>query len=195
MRLYLARNPAVSEIFAELDWLRKAQAIAQDAAGLLELHQELHKLQEQAMEPGTDMQALTQRLAQLKEQSSRFQEIVDVDNIRGRWKLVHYEVDGTRNPSEEGRVDEYRVETRVLRGTFDDGSPHVRYENFKLDSTQNPKHMDITLEATDLSVKAIYALEGDRLTICNGRDGVRPTRFSSTEGGGQVLIIYERAKD
>ena len=51
-------------------------------------------------------------------------------------------------------------------------------------------------ELTGKSWKGIYALDGDRLTICDNAanlDKGRPTAFEAKSGSGYVLIAFRRA--
>ncbi len=67
---------------------------------------------------------------------------------------------------------------------------------FKIDASAKPKSIDIIFEDGPLkgkTMKSIYALDGDELRICGGRD-IRPTEFSSTKGGGEIVFTFRRTK-
>lgn len=71
----------------------------------------------------------------------------------------------------------------------------------KLDEKASPKTLDWvnfkTLQGDPAQPNlAIYKLEGDRFTVCNGGPGnPRPTEFKDGEGGPPHVLVFERIKD
>ena len=72
----------------------------------------------------------------------------------------------------------------------------------KVDSSKNPKHMDLSIQEGGKHVgktaEAIFALEGDNLNWCATEpgEGNRPTEFPKEQGttNGRLFLIFKRAK-
>ena len=70
---------------------------------------------------------------------------------------------------------------------------------FAVDSAKTPKEMDVKATGgpqKGKTVKAIYKLDGDTLTVCYDHDKPdnRPAKFESKEGTTVLLITYQREK-
>jgi uncharacterized protein (TIGR03067 family) len=66
---------------------------------------------------------------------------------------------------------------------------------FSVDSSKKPAQMDIEpREGHDAGSKlpAIYEFDGDKLKICYGPEGERPTAFSTSNDSGRILVTYKR---
>jgi RNA polymerase sigma factor (sigma-70 family) len=123
----------------------------------------------------------------------------DARLIRGTWTTVSSERDGipaTPAPANlrakvEITADTYgiRANVAVVRVPFD-------AMTYRLDPTKQPKEMDFTTtDGTNKGrlIPAIYALQGDALTICFAKPGgVRPTKFTTAAGSGHVLVVLKR---
>jgi len=119
----------------------------------------------------------------------------DSDAIQGSWLASAAEIGGKPFP------DEVR---KSIKLTLKDGKYTVTLGNsrdqgtIKLDPSAKPKALDIT--GTDgpnkgRTILAIYALNGDTLTICYDLSGKsRPTEFKTTEGSQLLLVTYQREK-
>jgi uncharacterized protein (TIGR03067 family) len=68
--------------------------------------------------------------------------------------------------------------------------------SFRIDAVNRPKVMDlmpINGPGKGKTIKAIYKLEGDTLTVCYA-DGPRPTKFATKSGTTELLMVYKREK-
>jgi uncharacterized protein (TIGR03067 family) len=66
-----------------------------------------------------------------------------------------------------------------------------------LHPTQKPAAFDITHadgQHRGKTLKGIYSLKGNRLTICFGKAGERPKEFSAKRKSGQVMYVLKREK-
>jgi uncharacterized protein (TIGR03067 family) len=119
----------------------------------------------------------------------------DSDAIQGTWLASAAEIGGKPFPEEV---------RKSIKLTLKDGKYTVTLGNsrdqgtIKLDPSAKPKALDIT--GTDgpnkgRTILAIYALNGDTLTICYDLSGKsRPTEFKTTEGSQLFLVTYQREK-
>ena len=114
-------------------------------------------------------------------------------------------------------VGKWKIEKAVLSGTdaiafykgltveiTEEGKYMVALGELKdlgklaLDPSRKPAAMDITGTKgpnKDKTVKAIYKIEGDTLTICYATGGdARPAKFESKPDSKQFLVVYKREK-
>ena len=110
----------------------------------------------------------------------------DREKMQGNWKIVRCEFSG-RNQDQALGVEDTISDGRWLR-------PNRRTAEYrlKLDSTKDPKSVDLSADRLgDQTLKGIYSLEGDRLTICYSYDpqGPRPTEFKTTEATAAYFYV------
>ena len=119
----------------------------------------------------------------------------DLKALAGKWKLEKAELGGKDALGflkdlkfEIGEGGKYAIE---LGGQKDIGT-------FSVDPSKKPAEMDIKGTEgpnKDKTIKAIYKLDGDTVTICYGLGGGdRPTKFETKEGTMQFLAVYKREK-
>jgi uncharacterized protein (TIGR03067 family) len=111
----------------------------------------------------------------------------DEDRLQGPWIVMSLEVNGK---------PEYTFGTV----TFADDRFDFKNKNrdgkaqFRLDSTQSPKEIDLTNRAGSPTY-GIYSLEGETLKICLApQGGERPKEFASKPRSGQSLFVLKRDK-
>jgi RNA polymerase sigma factor (sigma-70 family) len=136
----------------------------------------------------------------------------DLDKLQGTWRLVTTEFDGVR-------FGEGRPEIKDTRMVFDKSSvalfgktfhsPQLKKEpedtksvgTFTLDAKKNPKVIALTFETNpwndkkDFTKRGIYALDGDRLTLCLSQDDEDmkiPSDFSAPNFGGKRIVFTFR---
>jgi uncharacterized protein (TIGR03067 family) len=118
----------------------------------------------------------------------------DAEALLGSWRLVDVYINGKVNPNLTGK------EVKLV---FSKDSLHFLFglNNYQIDPTQNPKHLDFQDRAgaghsLGLKFKAIYKLEEDTLTICyvDAQVAKRPTSFTTSLHDLSQTIVCERLK-
>jgi RNA polymerase sigma factor (sigma-70 family) len=118
----------------------------------------------------------------------------DRQAIQGTWQVVSMEMNGKKDP--EGA--EFDM-IRQLKMTFTREKQVIQLAGrekdyaYKLDPTQKPKALDLE---GDVSVPAVYTLDGDTLKIClpnaGKGGGDRPSEVATSEGDGRLLVVLKR---
>lgn len=125
--------------------------------------------------------------------------------VDGQWRAVATAVGGTGSPTMTIKDDRLRFE-------FDPGFGMQFYFESRItgvDTGQNPAHLDLVFEDTNLPaefddaseylgqpIKAIYRVDGDLITIATGEPGSgrRPKSFASTEDQPTQVFSGRRAE-
>ena len=117
----------------------------------------------------------------------------DMKALVGRWTVTKAELGGEDvfNIAKDLKLEilEGGKYTSKLGDGQEDGS-------LSLDPVTPPKRMDlkpISGPGKGKTIKAIYKLEGDTLTVCYA-DGPRPTKFATKSGTTELLMVYKREK-
>jgi RNA polymerase sigma-70 factor (ECF subfamily) len=114
--------------------------------------------------------------------------------IQGTWKVVSVEMNGKKDP--EGEEFDLIRKSKVIitkdKQIVRLGGGEKEYA-YKLDPKQTPKTIDLE---GDVSVPAVYALDGDTLKLCMPNvgkgGGDRPSELATKPGDGRVLLVLKR---
>jgi uncharacterized protein (TIGR03067 family) len=120
----------------------------------------------------------------------------NLDVLQGDWQVVAVEQDGRVLPKDQFPFTSLRIRDDFIlheRGLEPaKGGLKVR---FRLHPEQQPKAMDMESEGHHGDIyNAIYALEGDILTICRPDDSTRPAEFASSPGSNVLLYTAKRIR-
>jgi uncharacterized protein (TIGR03067 family) len=109
-------------------------------------------------------------------------------SLKGTWEVVSAFVNGKDKELKEGSI--WAFSDAHLSTSFDSRSGYV------IDPSKKPSWLDlhhIDVDDQPKTVRGIYALEGERLTICLSIAAEdRPTKFESVEGSEHNLIMLKR---
>ena len=117
----------------------------------------------------------------------------DLDELQGDWQVVAVEQGGQVLPKDQFPVTSLKIRDETI---VHEGGPHQLLKvRFRLHPEQEPKAMDMESEGYHGdSYHAIYALEGDTLTICRPDDGTRPAEFTSKPGSNVLIYTAKRTR-
>jgi uncharacterized protein (TIGR03067 family) len=121
----------------------------------------------------------------------------EVKKLAGVWTCDSATNDG--KPIAEETVKKLRLTLTKEGGYKTQRGDEVLFDStYKIEPGEKPKHIDLIGTEGKNKGKAaqgIYALEGDKLTICYTMPGKeRPTEFSSKPGSAATLVVWRRAK-
>ena len=131
---------------------------------------------------------------------------LDVEALQGTWQIVKVERDGKIDKE----APEGRLKALIRTGNLSelhwawqgpDASAGDSIYISDINSTTTPKAMNVSYGGPGSLAAAIYALDGDRLIICIGKEkgggflGPRPKTFSTAPGDGRVLYEAKRVQE
>jgi uncharacterized protein (TIGR03067 family) len=116
--------------------------------------------------------------------------------LQGSWTIVSHENNGKKAAAKT--ISGWNLTVAGERMTTRDGLDLLDESTFRLDVKAKPKALDLTFTAgpdKDQSVRGIYQLAGDTLTLCFAEPGKeRPKELASKEGSGHLLFVFKRVK-
>ncbi len=117
----------------------------------------------------------------------------DPAKLAGFWLIESAELSGEKMPE----LISHKIEVELGAGTY-----AVRFggdvaDRGTFELGEHPAGMAITLTGVAGTnagrvIPAIFQLEGDRLQVCYGLDGVVPGAFATATGGAHFLAVYRR---
>ncbi len=118
------------------------------------------------------------------------------EELQGGWSMVLLFASGEETPAGEAKGSELVVQDDVYRSKL---GATAEAATFKIDATKSPKAIDFTFTSgfsKGKTIKGIYKLEGDDLTICRGLspEAARPEEFAAPLDSGLLLVVWKRSK-
>jgi uncharacterized protein (TIGR03067 family) len=129
----------------------------------------------------------------------------DLKEIQGEWHLVSAENRGRSAPDsliKSARLIFKGTEMQILRPQNPDQEEEHLVATFKLDSSTDPKHIDVVPQDGPQKGKtlfSIYQLKDGKLTICGPNSATeesgRPANFQPKADADLTVLVMERTKD
>lgn len=117
----------------------------------------------------------------------------EIEKVKGTWKAMQVQKDGAEHPEyvKAGMQVVFTGNTMTISAGDD---PAAKTNSFyHLDPTKSPKEIDLIDSSGQPSGKGIYALDGDKLTLCTSTAD-RPTSLATKQGDGLQLMVFKRAQ-
>ncbi len=118
----------------------------------------------------------------------------ELAKLEGKWKVVSWTKSGEER-KDKGIIGESYKFVAGSGGESDQlvkGDPKQIIFQISLDPAKTPKQIDIN-HGEAIKDKAIYKLDGNKLTICQ-HEKDRPSDFTTKKGDGRTLWVLERVK-
>jgi uncharacterized protein (TIGR03067 family) len=115
-----------------------------------------------------------------------------LEKYQGTWVLLSEEFEGKKVPADEVKDLSYTVQGHeiLFKSNGKDRSAIV-----KLDPSRNPKTYDLVRDDGLVSLKGIYAWDGELIKICSAVDqGDRPTAFETRPGSKNQIRVWKRKR-
>ena len=120
----------------------------------------------------------------------------DMGPMQGGWKMVLGFINGKELPADQVKTGELTIEDDNCRAKL---GAAAMASTIRIDASKAPKEIDFTFTEGDQkgkTVKGIYKVAGDDLTICRGltEGEARPFEFAAPVDSGLLLVIWKRSK-
>jgi len=119
----------------------------------------------------------------------------DMEKLLGTWSCVSGQVNG--KPIQDETVKLLKLKMTADSYTTTKGDETLFVGAYRLDSTTNPKSIDIIATDGENEGKValgIYDVDGDSCKLCYTMGVERPKEFASKPGSGAFFAIWKRAK-
>jgi uncharacterized protein (TIGR03067 family) len=117
----------------------------------------------------------------------------DLKKLQGAWDVAGVEINGTAVPNDELPKIVVTIKDKSYSAAFEDRTERGA---FTIDPSKGPHEMDILPETgADAGEKmpGIYEITVDGFRVVYTRPGrQRPSKFSTAEEAGQMMIVYKR---
>lgn len=119
----------------------------------------------------------------------------ELAQFQGTWRPISMEMDGKFLTEEQ--IGKTRLTIKGEKFTFDTGKDS--HEGlYKIDPSQDPKHLDIVITRGDEKGKTYlvaYKFEkGQMVQVMEVSNAKRPSEFSGKKGSGNLLEFWERVE-
>lgn len=118
--------------------------------------------------------------------------------FEGKWVAIDGEHGGEKTSKKD--LLSWALDVTGAKWTTRDGTD-VKDEMVvtKVDAKEKPAAIDLKITSDmdrEKVLKAIWKLEGDRLTLCIAEPGKdRPKEFAGKKGTGHMLLVFEKYKE
>jgi uncharacterized protein (TIGR03067 family) len=117
----------------------------------------------------------------------------EIEKLKGTWKATSVQKDGADHPEYvRAGMQTVFTDNSMTISVGDDAAAKTN-SFYRLDPTKNPKEIDLIDSSGQPSGKGIYALDGDKLTLCTSTAD-RPTSLATKQGDGLQLVVLKRAQ-
>ncbi|PTY00500.1 TIGR03067 domain-containing protein [Opitutus sp. ER46] len=114
-------------------------------------------------------------------------------SIEGRWQMLRGELAGEAAPELVARQSTIEFLAGRYQAIF--GGQVVDRGAFELEGAAESAALTLHGHVgpnAGCTIPCVYQLRGDRLRVCYGLDGVRPTEFSTSTQHRRYLVTYRR---
>ena len=119
----------------------------------------------------------------------------DLKKLQGAWSVAAVEINGVAVPNDDVPKIVVTIADKTYSAAFED---RTEKGAFTLDPSKGPHQMDILPENgadAGATMPGIYEITPDGFRVVYTRPGrERPTKFSTADDAGQMMVVYKRAE-